>query len=194
MEFMRRVGAPMTVTDPISSAMPEWAAIKLQWMHVHALNNAKGSRILEYRVGVRGGKITMEQYLPQPYLQLERAEPRENLGRLRMGAHLLRVETGRWSEPITPRADRVCRHCSLGEVEDVHHLLFRCSAYEAIRQEDKYTCLFTRPWDNVHFFMEHEAQGKVSSFALKCCQRRDQLEEALGTKERGKRKRRKRNR
>ena len=79
-----------------------------------------------------------------------------------------------------PRPKRVCRHCTLGEVEHVHHLLLRCPAYSTIRHEAKYLEIFTRPWENLHSFLSQENRGKVASFALQCYDRWGTLGERAG--------------
>jgi hypothetical protein len=33
-----------------------------------------------------------------------------------------------------PLGQRICQSCSADEVEDEHHVIFRCSAYEALQQ------------------------------------------------------------
>ena len=45
----------------------------------------------------------------------------------------LAVETGRWGG--LRREERICKNCSGGEVEDVGHLLMRCTYVEEKRGE-----------------------------------------------------------
>jgi hypothetical protein len=52
--------------------------------------------------------------------------------RFRCGSHNLAVATGRWNR--CPRGQKICQKCTADEVEDEHHVIFRCSAYEALRQ------------------------------------------------------------
>ena len=58
--------------------------------------------------------------------------------RLRLGAHNLRVATGRW-EGLS-RSERTCERCSEGVVEDEFHMVFECSTYDCVRS--KYQDLF----------------------------------------------------
>ena len=64
--------------------------------------------------------------------------------RMRIGAHRLRIETGRWSR--TPRENRVCR-CNNQEVQDESHVLFTCPLTGHLREqygfstfEELFTC------------------------------------------------------
>ena len=52
------------------------------------------------------------------------------LVRLRTGGHHLAIETGRWSDPPKPRAQRLCRMCAQNVVEDEMHFMFECMAYD----------------------------------------------------------------
>jgi hypothetical protein len=60
-----------------------------------------------------------------------------SLMRFRLGAHDLRVVTGRWERvngASLPRALRLCEKCSSGQVEDEFHLVFECDAYRSVRE------------------------------------------------------------
>jgi hypothetical protein len=64
-----------------------------------------------------------------------------SLLRFRLGAHDLRVVSGRWENRIgVPRSQRLCERCSQHCVEDEYHMLFECDAYDSIR--DRYLPLF----------------------------------------------------
>ena len=72
--------------------------------------------------------FTLENYVLQfpPYL-------RRNFTKLRISAHNLAIETGRYSKPIeTPIDKRVCFHCK--EVENEFHFMLTCSLYDAERK------------------------------------------------------------
>ena len=49
----------------------------------------------------------------------------------RLSCHKLRIETGRYTIPITPREERLCKICLV--VEDEVHAMFHCSAHTFIR-------------------------------------------------------------
>ena len=48
-------------------------------------------------------------------------------------SHRLKVETGRHMN--VPREERICEHCTLNEVEDEEHFIFKCPAYATIRAQ-----------------------------------------------------------
>ena len=64
-----------------------------------------------------------------------------NLLRFRLGAHDLRVASGKWERGGSlHRSDRLCERCTQGCVEDEFHLVFECDAYCSVR--DKFPHLF----------------------------------------------------
>lgn len=68
----------------------------------------------------------------EPYLMLLRSpEHRKNFTRLRISAHKLAIEQGRYQG--TPRQNRTCLRCSSGEVDDETHFLFSCKFLEDSR-------------------------------------------------------------
>lgn len=74
----------------------------------------------------------------EPYLKyVKNSSNRYQLCRLRISAHDLEIERGRYSQ--INRADRVCKWCSLsmGEsiTEDENHMIFYCDLYNKHRQK-----------------------------------------------------------
>ena len=68
-----------------------------------------------------------EQYLT--YMPLRQ---RKYLTMIRSGTSTLRIETGRWArEPVE---QRTCRICATDRVEDEHHVVLDCPAYNADRE------------------------------------------------------------
>ena len=68
---------------------------------------------------------------------------RTAMTRLRMSAHSLHIEEGRYTIPITSREDRICTLCKTG-VEDETHLLVKCPMYEELRHHmDKHKTTLT---------------------------------------------------
>ena len=84
---------------------------------------------------------------------------------MRISAHDLEIERGRWTNPITPVENRLCPYCNL--VEDEIHFLFQCELYTNDRvaffnkvnqytpgfldleQPDKFLFLFTNENSNI---------------------------------------------
>jgi hypothetical protein len=52
--------------------------------------------------------------------------------RWRLSCHSLRIETGRYTRPKTPRPERKCTICQI--LEDEHHALFICASHIFIRE------------------------------------------------------------
>ena len=71
----------------------------------------------------------------QPYLNLITIRKfRTAMTKLRVSAHRLEVEIGRWSRPVsTPFDERKCRICD--KLEDEFHFLFECSLYADLRKQ-----------------------------------------------------------
>ena len=59
-------------------------------------------------------------------------ELRNKLTKLRLSAHALAIETGRYSKPKIPKNERFCKFC-LNEIENETHFLFQCPHYNSLR-------------------------------------------------------------
>ena len=57
---------------------------------------------------------------------------RRMLAKLRGGTAELRVETGRWNG--LKKEERICKQCTMGEVENEEHFLLRCEGYAEERK------------------------------------------------------------
>ena len=62
-----------------------------------------------------------------------REDLRSIVSRWRLSCFELAIETGRYNR--IPRDDRLCLFCDV--VEDEHHAIFDCSAYNTIREQFK---------------------------------------------------------
>ena len=89
------------------------------------LQQAETTRIKQYK------DITNLEYNTVLYNSFVNDELRTVITRWRLSCHKLRIETGRYTYPITPRENRLCKVCSL--VEDETHALFHCPAHSFIR-------------------------------------------------------------
>lgn len=92
----------------------------------------------------------------------------KTLMRLRLGCWRLRVNTGRFDG--TPREQRTCTFCGLGEVEDEEHVLIRCTHYRDIRSA--HAGLFGAREPTVAGIMNHQSQSTVASFVWMIYRRR----------------------
>ena len=58
----------------------------------------------------------------EPYIaNILNRNQRSWLSRLRISAHSLRIETGRYTIPVTPLSQRVCLYCDSGELDTEMH-------------------------------------------------------------------------
>ena len=74
----------------------------------------------------------MEKYI----LCIKNFKKKQSFAKLRVSAHDLHIETGRYKKPTkTPVNERTCNFCTTNEVEDEFHVILKCSYYENIRME-----------------------------------------------------------
>ena len=59
---------------------------------------------------------------------------RKYIAMMRLSAHNLFIETGRFSNPRILPEQRICKHCNLCQVEDEMHFILQCSKYNDIRR------------------------------------------------------------
>lgn len=75
-----------------------------------------------------------KEFNAEPYLMLETFHVRKAISKLRLSAHNLLIETGRYAKPRSlPRSERICKHCNFNCIENEFHFLSRCSLYETER-------------------------------------------------------------
>ena len=55
------------------------------------------------------------------------------LSKIRLSAHSLAIETGRYNKPFTAAEERYCKYC-LNQVENEKHFLLYCPLYNSIRE------------------------------------------------------------
>ena len=65
-------------------------------------------------------------------VQNKNFDKRRCLTKFRISSHKLKIETGRFTRPLTPLEQRVCDHC-LMTIEDEFHFLMQCPRYSHIR-------------------------------------------------------------
>ena len=70
----------------------------------------------------------------EEYLNMNlRLDKRKNLTKLRISAHDLKIETGRYTK--TDIQNRICLNCNNHQIEDETHFLLNCSLYHHIRND-----------------------------------------------------------
>ena len=93
-----------------------------------------GNRPLSVSRKLRTYQLFKKKLEYELYLNLPR-HLRVQLCRLRVSAHSLRIETGRYSLPLpTPVEERLCTTC--GVIEDETHFLISCKAHQGKERID----------------------------------------------------------
>ena len=77
--------------------------------------------------------ILKNNFRLEKYLILLKPEYRKPLCRLRVSAHRLFIELGRYNN--TPRSERICKNCTLNQIEDEEHFLIHCSKFTKERED-----------------------------------------------------------
>ena len=71
----------------------------------------------------------------EPYItNINNRNQRVWLCRYRTSAHNLRVETGRYTYPVTPLFQRTCKYCNSGECDTELHAILKCETFKLERQ------------------------------------------------------------
>ena len=71
----------------------------------------------------------------EPYIEKVRnRNQRHWLTRLRISAHHLQIEVGRWASPPVPVESRLCKFCDTGCVDDEMHFLWQCPTFSLKKQ------------------------------------------------------------
>ena len=123
-------------------------------------------------------KFALERYILQGPVRL-----RHNITKLRISAHSLAVETGRYTRPKTLLVNRTCNFCNNFEIEDEFHMFLRCPFYndECSRLFKSLSDISTTNWDpNLSTFKtlmnvgngDYEFFKPVSTFINECFEKR----------------------
>ena len=71
----------------------------------------------------------------EPYIEkITNRNQRHWLSRYRISAHTLRIETGRYTRPVTPIIDRKCCYCDQNSIDDEKHFILLCDTFKLKRQ------------------------------------------------------------
>ena len=68
------------------------------------------------------GSFTIEPYI----VKIKNRNQRHWLSRYRTSAHTLRIETGRYTRPVTPIVERKCIYCEANSIDDEKHFILFC--------------------------------------------------------------------
>ena len=71
----------------------------------------------------------------EPYIdKIKNRNQRQWLSRYRTSSHSLRIETGRYTRPVTPIFERKCCYCEDGFIDDEKHFILICDIFKLKRQ------------------------------------------------------------
>ena len=96
----------------------------LDWQHLN--ETLKEGKLVTYL-------FLKNNFRLEKYLVLLKPEYRKPICRLRVSAHRLFIELGRYNN--TPRSERICKNCMLNQIEDEKHFLIHCSKFTKEREE-----------------------------------------------------------
>lgn len=65
-------------------------------------------------------------FVPENYVFGLHRSQRRHFSKLRISNHHLDIESGRYTRPITPREQRLCRSCNMNRIGDEIHFLLQC--------------------------------------------------------------------
>ena len=99
------------------------------------------------------GSFTQEPYITNVLNRNQRAW----LTRYRTSSHNLRVETGRYTTPVTPLSERICQYCVSGVCDDEEHAILFCDTFVLKRR-----CFFGRLQSLYPAFSTLEPDQKLS--------------------------------
>ncbi len=88
-----------------------------------------GNKLCTYRLFKNS--LSAESYVSTLFDMSQRSI----FSKFRCGTLPLQVELGRFSRPVVPLEDRICKHCNSNSIEDEVHFLTSCSLYSDLRYD-----------------------------------------------------------
>ena len=132
---------PIMYRHPFGAGTKRWQKAETECEH----ENRKHLEV--WKLDVRG-PVNCDNYQMAHYLQAVASKTsRQRLAQIRMGSHMLGVETGRWQR--LPRAERLCQRCSCSAVDD-----------EGRKEGSLHTCPDKASWLMQGLQRERHAQTK----------------------------------
>ena len=130
---------------------------------------------------LRTYKLFKDVYELEPYISINMSvKYRSVLARLRNGILPLELETGRYHG--VPEAERICKLCDSGDIENEFHFLFKCSTYQDDRQQFFSYVVQIYPdflqYDDINklkSMMTTEVVLETAKFVYNCFQKRQSL-------------------
>ena len=107
----------------------------LQEWHTHV----KKSHVLElYR------NIKLD-FIYERYLDMLPGDLKTYICKIRISAHSLIIQTGRYARNRTPRNERYCIYCNTNDLEDEFHFILICPCYSVIRKKYIHKYFYQHP-------------------------------------------------
>ena len=84
---------------------------------------------------LRTYKLFKQKFGFESYLNIANPDLRKATARLRLSAHRLRIEAGRYNSKnkYVPPSERICPNCDSDDMEDEMHFVLECPKYIMIR-------------------------------------------------------------
>ena len=111
-----------------------YSSFEKLWLESMSVNKSDPERQSKLRTYSKfKNKLIFEPYLDK----IKNVNKRTCFTRFRISAHELKIERGRYSQPMIPATvtERYCDSCKNVEIEDEVHFPFRCSFYNDIRKK-----------------------------------------------------------
>lgn len=92
-------------------------------------SNIENSGVLELYRNIK------EDFSYEKYLDILPGNLRTYFCKIRLSAHSLRIQTGRYARNRIPRNERYCQYCNTNDLEDEFHFVLICPCYSEIRNK-----------------------------------------------------------
>ena len=71
----------------------------------------------------------------EQYLDMLPYDLRSYICIIRLSAHTLHIQTGRYGRNRIPRSERYCIYCRSNDIEDEYHFIIKCQCFEDLRKK-----------------------------------------------------------
>ena len=122
----------MYILDTVSKLRKQLQSVyQLQWLnHIKGFGKDNQHKLRTYCKFKT--KFELEPYLTGSIP----VRKRQTFSKLRISAHTLAIETGRYTQPKTPLEQRKCSLCDTGSIENEEHVvMLYYNAYKTMRNE-----------------------------------------------------------
>jgi hypothetical protein len=100
---------------------------------------------IENTAVIENYKVFKTQFAYEEYLNVLPCNLRYYITRLRLSAHSLRIQTGRYARNHVPRHERYCKLCNSLDIEDEFHFVCKCPSFTDLRVKYLKPYFYRRP-------------------------------------------------